>query len=136
MPHKLRLSTFQIGSPTQRNQGLRIAVARRPPRGVAKERWVSDGYFDVWFPNLAPSAALLARLKRFDLDNESDRKKFFDSYERELHANLESRQAMDLLAHVAMRTPISIGCYCEDESRCHRSRLMQILVRRTRQLPR
>lgn len=136
MQQKFRLSTFRIGTPARRNQGLRIAVTRRPTRGISKERWVTDGYFDVWFPLLAPSAALLSDLKRFDLNEESDRKKFFDRYERQVLANLESRQAVDLLVHIAMRTSVSIGCYCDDESRCHRSRLLQIIERHYGQLRR
>jgi uncharacterized protein YeaO (DUF488 family) len=123
----LKLTTFQIGTPAQPGQGLRIGATRRPPRGVPKDRWVADGYFDVWLPALAPSAKLLAQLKHIDLQDLADRRSFFDRYERELLSSAESRQTVEFVAQVAARTPISIGCFCADESRCHRSRLFKIL---------
>lgn len=125
---KLKLSTFQIGAPTRRGEGLRIGATRRPPRGVPKNRWVRDGYFDVWLPTLAPSTKLLARFKkhRFTDDPAADRA-FFDTYERELLSSAEGRQTVAFVAQVAARTPISIGCFCGDESRCHRSRLIKII---------
>lgn len=116
---KLRLKTFMIKSPVKRGQGLRIGTTRRPPRGVRKERWQADGYFDLWLPDIAPSQQLLGRSLDF--------KQFMDAYERELSAGAESRQTVQLLAEVAKRTPISIGCYCEDEQRCHRSRLKAVI---------
>jgi uncharacterized protein YeaO (DUF488 family) len=119
---------FRIGTPPQSGQGLRVGATRRPPRGVPKSRWVSGGYFDVWLPALAPSARLLGEIKKYDFDNPVQRTKFFDRYERELLSNAESRQTVEFVAQVATRTPISIGCFCEDESRCHRSRLYQILL--------
>lgn len=129
MKQKLKLSTFQIGAPARRGEGLRIGVTRRPPRGVPKSRWVRDGYFDVWLPALAPSTKLLARVKKRDFDDPAVRGAFFDSYERELLATAESRQTVKFVARVAARTPISIGCFCGDETRCHRSRLIKIIQR-------
>jgi uncharacterized protein YeaO (DUF488 family) len=90
---------------------------------------VSDGYFDVWLSALAPSANLLRRLKGRDYEDPAVRKAFFDSYERELLSTAESRQTVEFLAQVAMRIPVSIGCFCEDESLCHRSRLLKVLRR-------
>jgi uncharacterized protein YeaO (DUF488 family) len=127
MKTALKLSTFQIGSPVRRGQGLRIGTTRRPPRGVPKARYKRDGYFDVWLPAIAPSAKLLSRLKRRDSDDAKVMKQFFNSYERELLATAEGRQTIEFLAQIAARTPISIGCFCEDESRCHRSRLCKII---------
>jgi uncharacterized protein YeaO (DUF488 family) len=127
MPTKLYLTTFRIGTPPEPGQGLRIGVTRRPPRGVPKDRWVADGYFDVWLPALAPSAKLLSSLKKYDFENPARRKAFFDHYERELLSSAESRQTVEFVAKVAARTPISIGCFCEDESRCHRARLFKII---------
>jgi len=127
MKQKLRLLTFQIGAAPRRGEGLRIGTTRRPPRGVRKNRWVADGYFDVWLPSLAPSAKLLARFRKRDFDDGSVRKAFFDGYERELLATAEGRQTVQFVAQVAARTPISIGCFCADESRCHRSRLLKII---------
>jgi uncharacterized protein YeaO (DUF488 family) len=127
MPKKLSLSTFQIGTPPEPGQGLRIGTTRRPPRGVPKNHWVSGGYFDVWLPALAPSAELLSALKNYDLDNLAQRKKFFDRYEKELLGHADTRQTVEFVAEISTRMPIAIGCFCEDESRCHRSRLYKIL---------
>ncbi len=127
MSMELHLTTFQIGTPAKPNQGLRIGATRRPPRGVPKNRWVADGYFDVWLPALAPSAELLAEIKNYDFEIPAQRKKFFDRYERELLGHADTRQTVEFVAQVAARTPIAIGCFCADESRCHRSRLFKIL---------
>lgn len=125
----LKLRTFQIGTPARRGDGLRIGTTRRPPRGVPRARWQKDGYFDVWFPVVAPSHALLRRVRPRNTDEPAALQRIFDAYERELLANAESRQAVVLLAELAKRTPISIGCFCPDEHRCHRSRLKQIIER-------
>lgn len=116
---KLKLRTFQIGSPVKRGQGLRLGTTRYTPRGVRRERWQKDGYFDLWLPTVAPSRRLLQR--KLDLDS------FYDAYERELSANTEARQTVRLLAEIAKRTPISVGCYCQDEQRCHRWRLKAVI---------
>jgi uncharacterized protein YeaO (DUF488 family) len=126
---KLRLSTFQIGAPLKRGEGLRIGTTRRPPRGVPKSRWVKDGYFDVWLPALAPSQKLLRRFKARDFNKLSVRNAFFNSYETELLSSAAGRQTVDFLARVAERAPVSIGCFCGDERRCHRSRLFKIISR-------
>ena len=128
MPKKLNLSTFQIGTPPQPGQGLRIGVTRRPPRGVAKDRWVADGYFDVWMPALAPRAELVAEIMKKQHGPAAAFQKALDKYERELLSHADSRQTVEFVAEVAARMPISIGCFCEDESRCHRSRLAKILL--------
>lgn len=128
MAQGLLLSTFRIGSAAEPGQGLRVGATRRPPRGVAKARWAKEGYFDVWLPALAPSAELLAQLKHYDLDDPKLRKKFFDHYERELLSKADSRQTVEFVAQVAARMPVAIGCFCEDEARCHRSRLYKILM--------
>jgi len=125
----LRLSTFQIGTPCKRGQGLRVGTTRRPPRGVPKSRWTRDGYFDLWFPALAPSLKLRHRFKHRDFDDPAVRKMFFNSYERELLSSSVGRQAVEFVARVAERTPVSIGCFCGDEARCHRSRLFKIIKR-------
>lgn len=127
MQKKMMLSTFQIGAPARPGEGLRVGATRRPPRGVPKSRWVPDGYFDVRLPSLAPSAKLLAQLKNIDFENPARRKAFFDRYEKELLASAEARQVVEFVAQVAARTPISIGCFCADETRCHRSRLFNII---------
>jgi len=90
------------------------------PRGVRKDDYARRDYFDVWLPNLAPSRELLRTFKEGDLTV----KQFFRRYRAELKAT-ESRQLIELLAAIAERTPIAIGCYCEDESRCHRPVLVE-----------
>lgn len=127
MKTALKLSTFQIGTPVKRGQGLRIGTTRYPPHGVPRARWTRDGYFDVWLPALAPSAKLRDRFKRRDFDDPAVRQAFFRSYERELLATAERRQTVEFAAQIAARMSISIGCFCSDESRCHRSRLYKII---------
>lgn len=126
---KLKLSTFQIGGPVNLGAGLRIGTTRLPPRGVPKSRWKSGGYFDVWLPTVAPSRGLLRWIKQRNIDDAAVRREFFKRYERELLANSDARQTLQLLAEVARHTPISIGCFCADESRCHRSHLRKLIER-------
>ena len=125
----LKLSTFRIGDKPRRSVGLRIGTTRLPPRGVPKSRWKRDGYFDVWLPAVAPSRQLLSWIKHRDLSDPKISRIFFERYERELSGNAEARQTLQLLAEIAKRTPISIGCFCADEARCHRSRLRLIIER-------
>lgn len=120
MKNKLNLSTFQIGTPAKPEQGLRIGATRRPPRGVPKDRWVADGYFDVWLPTLAPEAKLVSQILELDPTKTAAREKLFDRYERQLLSEVTGRQTVELIAKIAQRTAVSIGCFCEDESRCHR----------------
>jgi len=127
MARQLHLSSFQIGTPATPEQGLRIGVTRFPPRGVPKDRWAKDGYFDVWLPVLAPSARLVAEIKKKVDGPPAAFQKALDQYERELLSNATGRQTVELLAQIAARIPISIGCACKDESHCHRSRLFKII---------
>src|ERR1700730_381466 len=84
MRRRLQLQTFQVGQPRRRGEGLRIGTTRRPPRGVPRKRWKRDGYFDLWFPVVAPSFGLLRRMRGKDFDNPSVRRRFFQKYAREL----------------------------------------------------
>jgi uncharacterized protein YeaO (DUF488 family) len=127
MKPKLHLATFQIGTPATPEQGLRIGVTRHPPRGVPKDCWVADGYFDVWLPTLAPQAKLVSQILKLDPEKTAQREKLFNRYERELLSDATGRQTVELIARIAERTPVSIGCFCEDEFRCHRSRLYKII---------
>jgi uncharacterized protein YeaO (DUF488 family) len=119
--------TFRIGSPRQRGEGLRIGTVRLLPRGVRKEDYARGGYFDVWFPLLAPSRDLMRRFLASRRD-ETSWKRFAASYRREMTAT-DPRQAIRLLALLGARTPFAIGCYCEDESHCHRSILRELIER-------
>ncbi|MEZ5319507.1 MAG: DUF488 family protein [Vicinamibacterales bacterium] len=125
------ISTFRIGDPPRRGQGLRIGAVRRPPRGVPRARWTADGYFDVWFPAIAPSRALLDRFRVRALEDPAVFTRFAAAYAREL-ARPEARQTVELIAAVARRTPLAIGCYCDDERRCHRSVLLDTIARAAR----
>lgn len=126
LTRRIQLQTFQIGTPARSGEGLRIAVTRRPPRGIPKADWKSVGHFDVWFPALAPQPELVAQL--LHAEDEATREKLFKKYEKELLATAESRQTLELIVQIAARIPVSIGCFCADESRCHRSRLHAILA--------
>jgi uncharacterized protein YeaO (DUF488 family) len=128
MTNKIHLSTFQIGTPAKPEQGLRIGVTRHPPRGVPKDRWTADGYFDVWLPTLSPDTKLVHEIRHLPPEKASEREKLFDRYEHELLADAAGRQTVELIAQVAARIPISIGCFCEEESHCHRSRLYKIIM--------
>ena len=122
------IGTFRIGDPARESEGLRIATTRRPPRGVPKERWTKDGWFDVWLPVVAPSAELLASHRRL-LDEDATWRRFARAYLAEME-KLEARQTIDFLAHLGQRLRISVGCYCEDEAHCHRSLLRRAIEER------
>jgi uncharacterized protein YeaO (DUF488 family) len=99
------------------------------PRGVKKEDYARLDYFDVWFPLLAPSSELLKWLKTRDWPNEQVKwKKFRERYIAEMNKT-DARQAINLLAELSRATPLSIGCYCENESACHRSILRELIER-------
>ncbi|MGB8261758.1 MAG: DUF488 family protein [Terracidiphilus sp.] len=128
MSATLHLTTFQIGTEPRTGEGLRIAVTRRPPRGVPKADWLRICRFDVWLPAVAPSAELLARFAPQQIDNPREWKRFLNAYQKELLASADTRQTVALLATLARHTPISIGCFCADESHCHRARLYEVIV--------
>lgn len=121
-----RLSMFQIGTPRKRDEGLRLGTVRYLPRGVYKNDYAKLDLFDVWLPILAPSRKLLDWLKE-RVPTPQISKTFFARYERELLSNTDARQVIQTLAALAQKTPISIGCYCEDEARCHRHVLYKVI---------
>ena len=121
----MKLRTFRIGDPPLTEDELRIAPTRRPPRGIRKAQW--HRLFDVWLPSLGPSVALLQRAKVL-VASDAGWSRFVRAYTREMSA-AEARQTIALVAAVARRMPVAIGCYCEDETRCHRSVLRQIIIR-------
>ena len=107
---------------------MRVGTVRRPPRGVRKEDYAAKDIYDVWFPNLSPSEALLK--KALTADDE----KSWRVFKRRFEAEMKTPQAMrdlDLLAALSHHTNLAIGCYCEDEGRCHRSILRDLLVKRS-----
>jgi uncharacterized protein YeaO (DUF488 family) len=122
----MTIRIVRLGSPRLPEEGLRIGTVRRPPRGVPKAEHASRDIYDVWFPNLAPSEALL---KEGRPDDDQSWKAFKRRFLAEMKAP-DARHALDLLAALSHQTHFSIGCYCEDESRCHRSLLRELLAER------
>lgn len=117
----------RLGTSRANGEGLRIGTVRHPPRGVPKARYASQNWFDVWFPNLAPSAGLL-KLGR-SARTEGEWKVFLRKYRAEM-AQPDKNRILDLLAALSHQTNFSVGCYCADEKRCHRSILRALLLER------
>lgn len=114
----MAISVVRLGSPRARHEGPRIGTVRRPPRGVRKQDYAKRDYYDVWLPDLAPSAPLIKTAH-------ADWKKFARRYRQEMRGQ---ERLLTLLALLSQDSDFAVGCYCEDESRCHRSILRQILV--------
>ncbi len=114
----------RLGSDRDTNEGIRIGTVRRPPRGLRKEEFAAKNIYDVWFPNLSPSQDLLKQF--FPLETDKDWKVFKRRFLAEMKQPGPSRD-LDLLAALSHQTNFSVGCYCEDESRCHRSILRELL---------
>jgi uncharacterized protein YeaO (DUF488 family) len=117
----------RLGTPRRRGEGLRIGTVRRPPRGVPKERFASDDWYDVWYPELSPSAEAV----KSALGAKTDRE--WAAFARRFRAEMarpEASRTLDLLAALSHTASFAIGCYCEDESRCHRSVLRELLGER------
>lgn len=117
----------QLGSSRAPDEGLRIGTVRRPPRGVPKNEFAERDFYDVWLPLLAPSEALLKRGQA--AVSERDWKAFTRRYLSEMKAPDPAR-TLDVLAALSHQTSFSMGCYCKDESRCHRSLLRKLLADR------
>lgn len=115
----------RLGSPREAGEGLRIGTVRRPPRGVPKEQFAAQDWYDVWYPNLAPSpeTVKLGQQARTEADWQAFRK----AYRAEM-ATPENRHTLQLLAALSRQSDFSVGCYCEDEARCHRSVLRELLA--------
>ena len=116
---------IRLGQPRQGAEGLRIGTVRRPPRGVKKADYSKRDYYDVWLPELAPTAPLVSWAL-----SEAFTPKRWAIYERKYRSEMGEpapQRLIELLAALAKQTNFSIGCYCEDESHCHRSILKQLL---------
>jgi uncharacterized protein YeaO (DUF488 family) len=114
----------RLGTPRASGEGLRIGTVRRPPRGVPKSAFASQDWYDVWYPNLAPSPETMKLGQQ--AETARDRAGFFRKYRAEMAAPENSR-TLDVLASLSRQTSFSVGCYCEDEARCHRSVLRALL---------
>ncbi|GAA4528503.1 DUF488 family protein [Chelativorans composti] len=117
----------RLGTPRLENEGLRIGTVRRPPRGVPKERFAADDWYDVWYPELSPSPDLVSEALKARTDAEWDR--FVRAFRKEMKQPAASR-TLDLLAALSRTANFSVGCYCENEARCHRSVLRDLLRER------
>lgn len=115
----------RLGTPRPPDEGLRIGTVRRPPRGVPKTEFARQNWYDVWFPNLAPSAETMKLGQQ--ASTPAEWAAFIKKYRAEMAAP-ENAHSLALLAALSHQTNFSVGCYCEDESRCHRSVLRELLV--------
>jgi uncharacterized protein YeaO (DUF488 family) len=123
----MAIRIVRLGTGRVPNEGLRIGTVRRPPRGVPKSRFSSGNWYDVWFPNLAPSPEAVKQALT------SETKRQWGGFVRRYRAEMtspENSRVLDLLAAFSHEANFSVGCYCEDESRCHRSVLRQLLLDR------
>ena len=117
----------RLGTPRAAGEGLRIGTVRRPPRGVPKAKFASEDWYDVWYPNLAPSAENVQSALAAQTDKD------WGAFSRRFKAEMaapEAARTLDVLAALSHSANFSLGCYCEDEARCHRSLLRELLARR------
>lgn len=117
----------KLGSPRVAGEGLRVGTVRRPPRGVPKERFAADDWYDVWYPELAPAAETV-KLGQ-DAGTQRAWDTFVKKYRAEMNAPAASR-TLDLLAALSHTADFSVGCYCDDEAHCHRGVLRALLTER------
>lgn len=123
----MSIRIVRLGTPRLRGEGLRIGTVRRPPRGVPKSEFGSQNWYDVWFPNLAPS------VEAMNLGRSAGTPAQWTAFARRYRSEMSSAEAthdLDLLAALSHTSNFSVGCYCENEARCHRSILRQLLVAR------
>ena len=121
------ISIVRLGSAREPDEGLRIGTVRRPPRGVPREQFSSGNWYDVWFPVLAPSAETMKLGQAAGTDAEWAR--YARQYKAEM-ATPEAAHSLGLLAALSHGTNLSVGCYCDNEARCHRSLLKALLAER------
>jgi uncharacterized protein YeaO (DUF488 family) len=119
------MRVVRLGSPREKDEGLRIGTVRRPPRGVPKSEFSAQNWYDVWFPNLAPSIETM-KLGQ-EAQTPAQWSAFVKKYQGEM-ATPESRHTIALLAELSKTSNFSVGCYCEDEAHCHRSLLRALLA--------
>ena len=120
----MSIRIVRLGENRTDGEGLRVGTVRRPPRGVKKSEYSSRNLYDVWFPNLSPSEELLK--STFPVESDKEWKKFKRRFLAELK-NPERKRELELLAALSISSNFSIGCYCEEESMCHRSILKEEL---------
>ncbi len=121
------IRVVRLGSERGSHEGLRIGTVRRPPRGVPKADFAKRNFYDVWLPNLAPSESLVKLA--LSARSEGEWKTFVRRYRAEMKTP-DAARLLDMLSALSHQTNFSVGCYCEDESRCHRSVLRELLRER------
>ena len=121
---------LQLGSPRSAGEGLRIGTVRRPPRGVPKAEFARRDYYDVWYPELSPSAELMALGQAAQKNGDAKDWQQFEKAFRRAMAEAPAARTLDLLAALSHHGRFALGCYCEDEARCHRSILRSLLAER------
>ena len=121
----MAIRVVQLGSPRAPGEGLRLGTVRRPPRGVPKKEYASRNFYDVWLPDVAPSEPLVKIALR--ATDERTWRAFTKRYRSEMKRP-EAARLLDLLAVLSRTTDFSVGCYCAQESRCHRLVLKELLV--------
>jgi uncharacterized protein YeaO (DUF488 family) len=117
----------RLGEPRHAGEGLRIGTVRRPPRGVPKAEFATRDFYDVWLPNLAPSEALMKQGQAAESD--AQWKAFARGYAKEMKEP-DRAHLLDTLAALSAHASFAVGCYCENEARCHRSLLRGLLAER------
>lgn len=123
----MTIHIVQLGTPRGRNEGPRIGAVRRVPRGVRKEDYAAQDWFDVWYPELSPSADLVAQAQ--DAATDKDWSAFVKRFRAEM-GEPAPRRTLDLLAVLSHSGNFALGCYCADAMRCHRSVLRELLAER------
>jgi uncharacterized protein YeaO (DUF488 family) len=121
----MTIHIVRLGSPRLDGEGLRIGTVRRPPRGVPKAEFASGNWYDIWYPALAPSPELVKQA--LAADTAAEWRDFVRKYRKEM-AQPEASHTLELLAALSQHTNFSVGCYCADENRCHRSILRELLA--------
>jgi uncharacterized protein YeaO (DUF488 family) len=121
----MSIRIVRLGSRRDANEGLRLGTVRRPPRGVKKEKLASDDWYDLWLPQLAPSAELLK--EALAATTEAEWQRFTRKYEAEM-STPDNARLLAVLAALSRDANFAVGCYCEDEERCHRSILRRLFT--------
>lgn len=123
----MAIRIVRLGSEKHKKEGLRIGTVRRPPRGIPKTEYAAQNWYDVWLPNIAPTQELMKIGQA--VNTEKDWISFARKYRSELK-NPDKSRILDLLAALSHAADFSVGCYCENEARCHRSILRELLAER------
>jgi uncharacterized protein YeaO (DUF488 family) len=121
----MAIRIVRLGSGRVEGEGLRIGTVRRPPRGVPKTRFASENWYDVWYPNLAPSVPTMKQAQ--SAETPAQWAAFARKYRAEM-SHPENARTVELLARLSHQTNFSVGCYCENEAHCHRSVLRELLL--------